>query len=192
MIAANNLRNGTTFLADGVPYKVIKFTFIKMGRGGATVRVKVRNMLTGGVDEKSYSSAVKLDEVSTYKRLLQYLYSDGKQAVFMDPKTYEQVEVASSSIAEELPFVKEGESINLMFWDQGGSSSESTVLSAEIPSKVSLKVAETVPGVKGNSASNVYKDAVLENGLAVKIPLFINVGESVRVDTKTGEYVERG
>ena len=184
MIQANDLRNGTTYLSEGSPYKVINYTLIKMGRGGATVRVRVRNLETGSVEDKSYSSAVKLDEVVTTKRSLQYLYKDGDNVVFMDPITFEQVEVPAVTIEEELLYIKEGENVMLMFW-------EGKVLSAEIPSKVTLAVKETVPGVKGNSATNVYKDAVLENGLNAKVPLFIKVGEKVRIDTRTGAYVER-
>lgn len=188
MIQANNLRNGTTFLIDNAPYKVIKYTFIKMGRGGATVRVKARNLLTSSVEEKSYSSAVKLDEVTTTKRELQYLYRDGENVVFMDPKSFDQIEVPIVTVADELPYVKEGQTAVVLFWESSGNQ---VPLSIEIAPKVTLKVSETVPGVKGNSATNVYKDATLENGLVAKVPLFIKVGDKVRIDTRTGEYVER-
>ena len=188
MIQANDLRNGTTFLSDGQPYKVIKYTFIKMGRGGATVRVKARNLLTGAVEDKSYSSAVKLDDVSTKKIELQYLYKEGDNAVFMNPTSYEQVEIPTSAVEEELPYIKEGQTAVVFFWDNDGKE---IPLSIDIAPKVTLKVAETVPGVKGNSATNVYKDAKMENGLLTKVPLFIKVGDKVRIDTRTGEYVER-
>lgn len=184
MLASTELKNGVTFLADGKPYKVIKYNFIKMGRGGATVKITVRNMETGSVEEKSYSSNVKVDNLTTTKRMLQYLYSDAVTATFMDPETYEQVEIDTTIIEEELPFIKEGETVSILFWGE-------KPLSIDIPPKVTLTIAETDPGVKGNSASNMYKSATLENGIQIKVPLFINKGEKIRVDTRSREYVER-
>jgi len=184
MINATDLKNGTTFLANGKPYKVIKYSHIKVGRGGAIVRVNVRNLETGGVEEKTFSSNVKVDNVDTQKKKLQFLYKDSVNAVFMDPKNYEQTEVPQDVITDELPYIKEGEEAVLLFWDD-------RVLSIEIPPKVKLKIAETAPGVKGNSASNMYKSAVLENGVSLKVPLFVEEGEEIVVDTRNGEYVER-
>ena len=184
MINSTDLKNGTTFLSNNKPYKVIKYTFIKMGRGGATVRVQARNLESGSIEEKTYSSNVKVDEVNTFKRKLQFLYSDGTNVTFMDPKSYEQVELNREMVKEELPYIKEGEEVTLLFWDE-------KPLSIEIPTKIVLKIVDTPPGVKGNSASNMYKPAKLENGLEVKVPLFIGNGEEVVVDTRTGDYVER-
>jgi elongation factor P len=188
MIAATNLKNGATFLSNRAPYKVIKYNLIKMGRGGATVRVTAKNLLTGTVEEKTFSSNVKVDEVATQKKKLQYLYQDGVNAIFADSTTFEQTEIPTSVIKEELPFIKEGDSIDILFWDDEGMQKP---LSVDIPPKVVLEVMETSPGVKGNSASNVYKDAVLENGIKLKVPLFITSGDKIRMDTRTGEYVER-
>ena len=184
MIQSTDLKNGVTFLLNGRPYKVIKYTHIKIGRGGATVRVTARNLETGGIEEKTMSSNVKVDEINTFKRKLQYLYSDDLKAIFMDPKTYDQVEISKNIIEDELTYIKEGNEATVQFWDE-------KPLSIEIPPKVSLKVSDTPPGVKGNSASNVYKQAKLENGMSLKVPLFINNGDSVVIDTRTGEYVER-
>ncbi len=184
MLNSTDLKNGVTFLADGKPYKVVKYDFIKMGRGGATVKLKVRNLETGSVEDKSYSSNVKVDDLNTSKRHLQYLYTVPPNAMFMDPKTYDQVEIATSVIEGELPFIKEGETVIILFWGD-------KPLSIDIPPKANLKVAETDPGVKGNSASNMYKSATLENGMEVKVPLFINKGDMIRVDTRSGDYVER-
>ncbi len=185
MLASTELKNGVTFLADGKPYRVLKYTFIKMGRGGATVKISVRNLESGSVEEKSYSSNVKVEEVTTTKRILQYLYKDAVSAFFMDMGSYEQIEIPISVIADELPYIKEGETATILFWGE-------KPLSIEIPPKVTMTIGETDPGVKGNSASNMYKSAtLLENGIEVKVPLFINKGEKVRVDTRTGEYVER-
>ena len=184
MIQSTDLKNGTTFLSDGKPFKVIKYNLIKMGRGGATVRVNARNLITGTIEDKTFSSNVKVEEVKTQKRKLQFLYKDGNNVVFMDSKTYDQIEVSEDIVREELPFIKEGGEVNLLFWDD-------KALTIDIPPKVVLRVDDTPPGVKGNSATNIYKQARLENGLSVKVPLFINNGERIVVDTRTGDYVER-
>ena len=184
MITAGNLRNGITFLLNDQPYQTIRFQHIKMGRGGAVVKLQARNMITGATEDKSFSPGDKFDEVNTSRRKLQYLYSDGGNASFMDPITYEQVEIPLKVITTELQFVKEGENVDVLFWGE-------RVLSIDLPPKVTLTIIETDPGVKGNSSSNVYKDAILENGLKTRVPLFINKGEKVRVDTRSGEYVER-
>ena len=184
MIASTELKNGVTFLSNDKPYKVLKYNFVKVGRGGATVRVTAKNLESGSVEEKTFSSNIKVDEVNTTKRKLQYLYKDSSNAFFMDPTSFEQVEIPVKVLAEDLPYIKEAEEISILFWDD-------KPLFAEIPPKVTLKVVDTTPGVKGNTASNVYKSATLENGIHVKVPLFIDNGELVRVDTRTGEYVER-
>lgn len=184
MIEATNLKNGTTFLSDSKPYKVLKYNHIKVGRGGAIVRVNVKNLLTGALEEKTFSSNSKVDEIATQKRKLQYLYHNEENAMFMDPKSYEQIEVPLKNMIDELIYIKEGDNADILFW-------EDRALSIEIPPKVVLRIKDTDPGVKGNSASNVYKDAVLENGLKIRVPLFINAKDKVRVDTRTGGYVER-
>ncbi|KKQ41053.1 MAG: elongation factor P, elongation factor EF-P [Microgenomates group bacterium GW2011_GWC1_37_8] len=192
MIQSTDLKNGTTFLSNGKPYKVLKYSHIKVGRGGATVRVIARNLIDGNIEEKTFSSNVKVDEVNTSKRKLQFLYIDGINVVFMDPRNFEQVEIEKDVIEGELPYIKEGQEVNVLFWSFGGAQDkEDRPLSIDIPPKVKLEVVDTDPGVKGNTASNVYKPAVLENGLSVKVPLFINKEDSVVVDTRTGEYVER-
>jgi len=184
MIQATDLRAGVTFLSDNKPYRVIKYNLIKMGRGGATVRVTARDLLSGTVEDKTFSSNVKVEEVTTSKRKLNFLYSDKSVATFMDPESFEQVEIPVEVISDELPYIKEGESVDILFWGD-------KPLSIDIPPKVTLKVVETAPGVKGNSATNVFKPAKLENGLEVKVPLFVKEGDLVRVDTRTGAYVER-
>lgn len=184
MIQATDLKAGVTFELNGAPYKVVKYFHQKIGRGGATVRVTARNLANGALEEKVMNSTAKLSEISTSKKQLQYLYSDGKNAIFMDTKSYDQVEIPISSIEDELSFIKEGENVSVLFW-------EDKPLSLELAPKVTLTVVDTAPGVKGNSATNMYKPAKLENGLSVKIPLFIKKGDKVVIDTKTGEYVER-
>lgn len=184
MITATDLKNGTTFLSDGKPYKVVKYTHTKMGRGGATVRVSARNLETGDLSEKSFDAGNKVDEITTSKKHMQYLYNDGENASFMDPNNYNQIEISLDILGDSISFIKEGSEVDVLFW-------EDRALSIDIAPKVVLEVVETDPGVKGNSASNVYKSAKLENGLQVKVPLFIKVGEKVRVDTRTSEYLER-
>jgi elongation factor P len=184
MIASTQLRNGTTYLRNGEPCQVVRYALIKMGRGGATVKVTVRNLLTGAVVDDSYSSNIKVEPVTTTKRRLQYLFSDGSTVTLMDPTSFEQVEIPHKVVADQLAYIKEGDSVDVLFWDE-------RVLSIDLPPKVTLTVTDTAPGVKGNSAANLYKQATLENGLSVRVPLFINAGEKVRVDTRTGEYVER-
>jgi len=184
MLASTDLKNGTTFLRNGQPYKVVKYSLMKMGRGGATVRLDVKNLENGNNEHISYSSNIKVDEVTTRKRRLQYLYNDGSAASFMDPQSFDQIEIPVSVIETELPYIKEGDTADILFW-------EDKPLSIDIAPKVVLKVTKTDPGVKGNSVSNIYKPATLENGLQVKVPLFINEGEKIRVDTRTGSYIER-
>lgn len=184
MINSTDLKNGVTFLRNNKPYKVIEYSLIKMGRGGATVKLRVRNMENGSVEPVSMSSNVKVDEVTTVKRRLQYLFNDGVSATFMDPNTFEQVEIPVGVIESELPFIKEGDNVDVLFWND-------KALSVDIAPKVVLQVTETDPGVKGNTVSNLYKPAKLENGLTIKVPLFINAGEKIRVDTRTSSYIER-
>jgi elongation factor P len=184
MLNATDLKNGATFLRNDKPYKVLKYSLIKMGRGGATVKLTAKNLENGATEELSLSSNVKVEEINTFKKTLQYLYHDANHAFFMDPKNYEQVEIPVAVLKEELLYIKEGENVDVFFWDE-------KPLSVDIAPKVTLKVVEAAPGVKGNSATNLYKPATLENGLQVKVPLFVKTGDSIRIDTRTGEYVER-
>lgn len=184
MISATELKNGVAFIQYGKPYQVIKYTLIKMGRGGAVVKVLAKNLESGSTEEKSFSSNVSIEEANTYKRKLQYLYNDGVNATFMDPKDFSQTEIALEILGDDIKYVKEGESVDVLFWDE-------KALSIALPPNVVMKVAETDPGVKGNSASNMYKSATLENGVVTKVPLFIEKGESIRIDTRTGDYLER-
>ncbi|EKD62918.1 MAG: hypothetical protein ACD_52C00020G0005 [uncultured bacterium] len=192
MISVTDLRSGKTFVQEGKPYVVVKYEHKKLGRGNAVIKLQVRNLITGGVKEIGFNSGASVDDINITKRQLQYLYTDKSGAVFMDPITFEQIEIPLPAVKEQLVYVKEGESVNVLFWAFGGTQDKDDLpLSLELPPKVTLTVAETDPGVKGNSASNVYKSATLENGLKVKVPLFIKKGEKVRVDTRTGEYLER-
>ncbi len=192
MISATELKNGKTFLLNGKPYKVVKYAHSKIGRGGASVKLDIRNLETGKLEKKTFNSNAKVDEISTLKKPLQYLYSDGSNVAFMDQSSYEQTEIPVSSIRAELQFIKEGEIVDVLFWSfDGARDKDDKPLSVDIPPKATLTVKQTDPGVKGDTASNVYKPAKLENGLQLKVPLFIKTGDIVIVDTRTGEYVER-
>ncbi len=184
MIDVNQLRNGTAFELEGAPYLVLKYEFTKMGRGTASVRVKVRNLKTGSVTQKGFTSGAKVENISLRRIPMQYLYSDDTTAFFMDPKSFEQVELDKELIADQLPYFSEGLDVLVLFW-------EDQALAVELPPKLTFSVKETGPGEKGNSASNVYKQATLNNGLDIKVPLFIKQGEKVIIDTRTGEYVSR-
>lgn len=185
MIDVNQLRNGTAFEQDGQPWLVLKYEFTKMGRGNANVKVKVRNLKTGSVLQKTFSSGNSVDEIFLKRQKMQYLFSDQNQSTFMDPVSFEQIEIANEVLGESKAYLQEGGEAQVLFW-------EDQALAIELPPKMSFTVKETGPGEKGNSVSNMYKPATLDNGLEVKVPLFVNQGESVIIDTRTGTYVSRG
>lgn len=183
MIPVTDLRKGATFEINGIPYIVLEYNHIKMGRGGATIRITTRNLESGAVEEKTFNNGGNVSGISTRKRKLQYLYS-ADTAAFMDPHTYEQIELPLKVLGTDVAYLKEGQAVDVLFWDD-------RPMGIELPPNVTLTVTECDPGVKGNSASNFYKPATFENGLTSKVPLFIKVGDKVRVDTRTGTYVER-
>lgn len=183
MISVTELRAGTTYEEDGVLLQVISYEHIKMGRGSANIKVKVKNLKNGSTVEKSYINGAKVNDVNVFKKELQYLYKDDEFANFMNPDTYEQVQISLKLIPDHM-YLKEGESFPVSFLGE-------EALSVLLPPKMVFKVLETGPGTKGNSATNVFKDAILENGIKTKVPMFIDVGESIRVDTRTGAYTEK-
>lgn len=183
MISVTELRAGTFFEDQGNTFQVISYEHIKMGRGSANIKVRVKNLKTGGVLEKTFTNGAKVKSVSVLKKDLQFLYKDDDSAFFMDPKTFEQIDIPLD-LADGHIFLKEGEAFNLSFLDD-------EPLSLNLPQKMEFKVEETGPSIKGNSSTNVFKDAILENGFKTKVPLFINVGSRIKVDTRTGAYTER-
>lgn len=184
MIEAIHLKAGATFLMEGKPYRVVKYSHQKIARGGGTVKLSLMNLETGKLGGKTLNSSFRVQKIETIKKTLQYLYRDGSKAIFIDPQTYEQEEIPVKAVSDQLSFIKEGGSVNILFWDQ-------KPLSIDIPPKVTLEVKDTAPSVKGDSTTNVYKPAILENGLKLKVPLFIKKGDKIKVDTRTGEYTER-
>lgn len=184
MISATELRAGTIFKENGETLEVLKYEHIKMGRGSATIKVKVRNLKTGSTTEKSFTSGARVEDLDPSKRKVQYLYFDSSGYHFMDQESYDQFDLSKSSLGGKEKFLKENETYVLL-------SLEDEPIDLEMPRSVELKVAETSPGVKGDTVSNVFKAAILENGATVQVPLFIKEGDLVKVDTKTGEYLER-
>lgn len=183
MISVTDLRAGTTYQEDGQYLTVLSYEHIKMGRGSANIKVKVRNIKTGTTTEKGYTNGAKVNDVHVMKKDMQYLYKDDSFVYFMDPQTFEQVTIPLKLVPDNA-YLKEGETFTV-------SSLEGEPFSVQFPSKMVFKVVETAPGAKGNSATNVFKEAVLENGLITKVPLFINTNENIRVDTRTGAYCEK-
>jgi len=184
MIPVTELRSGAVFKDSQGIWEVISYKHVKMGRGSATIRVKVKNLKSANIIEKTFTSGQKVEDIQVSKKKGQFLYINNQEAVFMDPVVFEQFSMPKNILGSQSAFLKEGEIYDL-------ASIDDQVISAAIPNLVVLKVAETNPGVKGNSVSNVFKDAILENGLKVKVPLFINQGDKIKVDTRSFEYVER-
>lgn len=183
MIGVTDLRAGTTYEEDGNFFVVLSYSHVKMGRGTATIKVKVRNLKSGSTTDKSYINGAKVQDVAVVKKDMQYLYKDDEFVYFMDPELYDQVSISLQVVPDHV-YLKEGETFNVSFL-------EGKPLSVSFPPKMTFEVVETAPGAKGNSATNVFKDAVLENGMTTKVPLFINIGELIRVDTRTGAYCEK-
>lgn len=183
MISVQNLRNGTYFEEQGQMYQVLSYEHIKMGRGSATIKVKIKNVRSGATTEKSFINSAKVKDIQILKKNLQYLYKDDDQAYFMDPQTYEQSTIGLKVIPEH-KFLKEGETFTLSFHG-------TEPLELNLPPKMDFMVTETGPSLRGNSATNIYKDAILENGIKTRVPLFIDSGDKIKIDTRTGEYSEK-
>ena len=173
MISVTELRAGTTYEEEGTYFTVLSYEHIKMGRGSANIKVKVRNLKTGAVTEKGYTNGAKIADVPVLKKEMQYLYKDDESVFFMDPRTFEQISI-SLKLVPEHAYLKEGESFPVSFI-------EGKPLAVLLPPKMVFKVVETSPGAKGNSATNVFKEATLENGIKTRVPLFISVGELIKV-----------
>jgi elongation factor P len=184
MISVTELRAGRTFEDEGEPFLVLKYEHVKLGRGTANIKVKVRNLRTGAIIEKTFISGARVQEISTIKRKLRYLYQEGRNFYFIDPKNFEQFEIPEESISDQVAYLSEGVEVEILFWN-------GKPLSLELPPKMEFTVVETGPGVRGDSATNIYKSATLNNSLKIKVPLFINEGDKILVDTRSGEYVER-
>lgn len=184
MISVNDFRTGLTIETDGGLWQVIEFQHVKPGKGAAFVRSKLRNLRTGSIQEKTFRAGEKVEKAHIENRRMQYLYAMGDAHVFMDNESYEQLELPAKQIERELKFLKENMEVFIMTF-------QGEVLGVELPNSVELKVAETEPGIKGDTASNVTKPATMETGLVVQVPIFINEGETLIINTTEGKYVSR-
>ena len=184
MISAGDFRNNMCFEMDGQVYQVVEFQHVKPGKGAAFVRTKYKNVKTGSVVERSFNPNEKFEQAQLERRDMQYLYNDGELYYFMDQETYDQTPIAADKIGDGIKFLKEEMICKIL-------SYKGEIFSVELPITVELKIIECEPGVKGDTATNVTKYATLETGATVKVPLFINQDEIIRVDTRIGEYLER-
>ena len=185
MISTNQFRNGTHIDVDGTIYKIIEFQHVKPGKGGAFVRTKLRRASDGAAIDRTFRAGEKFRPVRTETRRMQYLYRDGNDAHFMDSETYEQLTIPASTLADALRWLKEASEVELLYIDDEPAD-------VQLPSATELKVTETEPGLRGDTASGGgTKPAVLETGAKIQVPLFIDVDDVVRVDTRSGQYVAR-
>ena len=184
MVSAGDFRNGVTFEMDGSVYQIIEFQHVKPGKGAAFVRTKIRNVIAGTVVEKTFNPTDKYPTAYIERKEMEYSYSDGDLYYFMDPETFELMPINASDLPDNFKFVKENMVCRIM-------SYKGKVFGVEPPNFVELTVTQTDPGFKGNTATNTTKPATLETGAEVRVPLFIEEGEVIRVDTRTGEYMDR-
>ncbi|MGC9394872.1 MAG: elongation factor P [Anaerolineae bacterium] len=184
MIDANELRKGTTFILDGELYQVLEYQHYKPGRGNAIIRTKIRNLRTGSTIPRNFLSGDRFEEAPVERRTAQYLYEDGVAFYFMDTQTYDQVRMNTDMVGDRAGFLKEGMEVTLTIL-------ESEVLDIDLPASIELEVVESELAVVGDTATGASKTIVCETGLEVDVPLFVNVGDTIRVDTRSGDYLTR-
>jgi len=183
-VDTSQFRNGLKIELDGEPYTIVSFQHVKPGKGGAFVRTKVRNLKNGRTIDRRFRSGEKVDEADIQENKMQYLYRDGESLVFMDSQTFEQIPFSEEQVGEAKEFLKENLEVDVLFW-------RSKPINIELPAFIQAVVTQTDPGIKGDTASGSTKPATIETGAVVQVPLFIKEGEKIRVDTRTGAYVER-
>jgi len=184
MVEANSLRKGATFTQDSDLFKVLDFSHHKMARGGATIRVKVKNLRTGSITEKTFNGGERVKDIRMDHREAEYLYNDGELYYFMDTETYEQPAIGKDQLEEIIPYLVENLKVKI-------SSFESEPIEIEIPKTVEMEVTVTEPGFAGDTATNATKPATVTSGLEIQVPLFINIGDTIRINTETGQYITR-
>ena len=184
MISAGEFRKGVTIEIDGQVFVIVDFQHVKPGKGAAFVRTKIKNVVTGGVLERTFNPNERYPRAHIETKEMEYLYNDGDLYYFMDNETFEQLPLNRDQVDEAMYFVKENTPVTIRFF-------KGAAFSVEPPNFVELQVVEAEPGVRGDTASNVQKNAVLETGFRIQVPLFVNEGDMIRVDTRTGEYMER-
>jgi len=184
MISSNDFRNGTTIEYDGSVWRVIEFMHVKPGKGSAFVRTKLKNVKTGAIRETTFRAGEKVPRARIETREMQYLYNDGENYTFMDTETYEQINIPRAQLEYELNFLKENMNCSIV-QDQG------EIIGIDLPNTVELEVIDTEPGIRGDTATGGSKSATVETGYTLQVPFFINVGDKVVIDTRSGEYVSR-
>ena len=184
MITAGDFKKGITIEWDGGVLNIVDFQHVKPGKGAAFVRTKIKNVMTGAVVERSFNPTDKMPRAIIETKEMQYVYNDGDLYYFMDVETYEQLPMTHDQVEDAIPFVKEGTNVTMRFF-------KGKAFSVEAPNFVVLEVTDTEPGFAGDTASNTYKPATLETGFSLQVPLFINVGDKIQIDTRTGEYLKR-
>jgi elongation factor P len=184
MISTNQFKNGMHIDVDGTVYRIVEFQHVKPGKGGAFVRTKLKALESGAVVDKTFRAGEKMPRVRTEVKDVTYLYNDGADVHLMDTETFDQLALPADSMTDELRFMRENDTIQLLFVDGSPSG-------VQLPAAVELAVVETEPGVKGDTVSNVTKPATLETGAVIQVPLFVNVGDVIRVDTRESRYISR-
>ena len=184
MISAGDFRNGLTVEMDNGIFQIIEFQHVKPGKGAAFVRTKLKNIISGGVVEKSFRPTEKFPQARIDRKDMQYLYSDGDLYNFMDTESYEQIALNGDTVGDALKFVKENESVKVLSYN-------GNIFSIEAPLFVELEITDTEPGFKGDTATGATKPATVETGAQISVPLFVNIGDKVKIDTRTGEYLSR-
>ncbi len=184
MISTSDFRNGLTIVLDGSVWQIIEFQHVKPGKGAAFVRTKLKNLENGMIQERNFRTTEKVERAHVETRKMQYLYSTGDEFTFMDTESYEQITLNRSQLEDELKYLLENMTVNVIMY-------KGQTLGVELPNTVELKVVETEPGIRGDTASGGSKPAKLETGLVVQVPFFINEGDTLIIDTRTGEYVSR-
>ena len=180
---ATDLKTGTIYQENGQPLLVVKYEHVKVSRGGATVKVKTKNLATGQVLDRGYHSTVKVEDANVYRKSAQYLYEDNGY-VFMDPESYEQLTISKDLMGDGYKYLVSGDTVHLQYF-------EGKPITIDLPIKMVFEIMYTEPGFKGNTVSNVFKDATINTGASVKVPMFIKIGDKVKIDTRTGEYVSK-
>ena len=183
-ITTNDLKNGITLELDGVLFQVVEFQHVKPGKGGAFVRSKIRNLRTGAVIDRTFNAGIRVEQAILERKDMQFLYRDGDEYVFMDQESYDQEHVAPAALGDAADYMIEN-SVAIIAYYKG------EIVTVEIPASVELAVAETEPGIQGDRVSGARKPATLETGKVVSVPLFINIGDKVKVDTRSGDYITR-
>ena len=183
-VSTNDLKNGITLDLDGTLFQVVEFQHVKPGKGGAFVRTKLRNVRTGAVVERTFNAGVKIGLAIVERKEMQYLYGDGDAFTFMDLETYEQIPVPGAVVGDAAGWLAEGATAQI-------AMHQGTPIAAELPASVALTITKTQPAVKGDTKTNAMKPAILETGAEIQVPMFVEEGERVKVDTRSGAYIER-